>query len=502
MTLSKALEIYKAQRKKLIAMNYVGFLTEWDMQTEMTAGSVENAAAQQAVLAEMTYELNVDGNFTEAVNYLYGHKNQLDEALAHEIEILKKDVENTAKIPREEYAAFQQLTAEGYPLYVEAKKTGNFKIFEDTLTKVVEYNRKLTKWLQTDELQGYDVLLDMYEPSFKQSDYDRFFDALKTRLVPFVKKVTSKKLQFNDAFTRKLYPADKQKEFCDYIRDVMCFDKSRGSMKESEHPFTSGFGTDDVRITVHYYEDNLVSAIFSAIHETGHALYEQQVDRSLNGTFCDGGASLGLHESQSRFYENIIGRSRAFWQAHFPKLVETFPEQLQGVTLDDFVKYINTAQVSFVRTEADELTYPLHVMLRYEMEKKFVGGKLEVKDFPEYWNKTFEEYFGITPPNDTLGVLQDVHWAYGNIGYFPTYALGSAISAQLYAAMQKDFDVEASLEIGNTAQINAWLKEHVHKYGSSKYPKEILKAATGEDFNPDYYIDYLTDKYGKLYGID
>ena len=281
----------------------------------------------------------------------------------------------------------------------------------------------------------------------------------------------------------------------------MCFDKSRSVLKESEHPFTSGFGSRDVRITVHYYPENFVSSIFSAIHETGHGLYEQQSDPALDETFSGGGASMGLHESQSRFYENMIGRSRAFWEVHYGKLQEIFSEQLGEVPLDDFVKYINTVERSFVRTEADELTYPLHIMLRYDMERAFMKNELEVKDFPRYWNQLFREYFGMEPPTDTLGVLQDVHWAYGNVGYFPTYALGSAYAAQIYHAMNRDFDVEASLKDGTTQKINDWLREHIHRFGASMPPAEILKNATGEEFNPQYYVDYLIEKYSRIYEL-
>ncbi len=210
---------------------------------------------------------------------------------------------------------------------------------------------------------------------------------------------------------------------------------------------------------------------------------------------------MGIHESQSRFFENIIGRSLPFWQAHYPKLKELFPTQLEGVSVEDWYKHVNRAECSFIRTEADELTYPLHIMLRYEMEKKFIEGDLVAEDFATYWNQSFTEYFGITPPTDTLGVLQDVHWAYGNVGYFPTYALGSAISSQLYAHMAKDIDIDACLLQGNTSQINAWLKDKIHIHGATKYPMEILRDAIGEDFDPNYYVDYLISKYSKLYDI-
>lgn len=494
--MENALKTYLEQRKKIVAQSYVGFLVEWDMQTDAAENSIIADSAQTEVISAYMYELNTDPNFEQAVQTLFENRDKLDDALAHEIEVVRKNIVETKKIPPEEYAAFSRLTAEAYPVYVKAKQNNDFESFRPYLEKIVEYCRKQTVWLATDTCKGYDVLLDTYEPHYTQDKYDKFFDALRQRLVPVVKKVTAKTTPLPDWATQT-FAKEKQRQFCEYLRDVMCFDKSRGIMKESEHPFTSGFGTDDVRITNHYYEDNLASSIFSVIHETGHATYEQQCDKALNGTLSGGGASLGLHESQSRFYENVIGRSAEFWQQHYAKLQEFFPEQLANVTVNDFVAYINRAERSFVRTEADELTYPLHVMLRYEIEQKLIDGSLQVKDLPSYWNAKFTEYFGITPPTDTLGVLQDVHWSYGNFGYFPTYALGSAIASQLFAAMNKDFDVYASLADGTTSKINDWLKQHVHKYGSSKYPDEILRIATGEDFNPDYYIDYLIAKYDR-----
>ena len=492
----KELEFYLEQRKKLSAFNYIDFLTGWDAQTDAAAGSIAADSAYQAVLAEMEYKLTTDPEFERCVEALYANHETLDEALRHEIEVTHKSVADTKKIPMNEYSAFGELTAKAYPVYVEAKLTGNFRLFEPYLERIVRYCRKLTVWLESDSAKGYDVLLDMYEPHFTQAKYNAFFDVLRNRLVPFVKQKTARVAPVPQWAKQKI-EKEKQREFCEYIRDVMCFDKNFGIMKESEHPFTSGIGTDDVRITTHYYENDFVSSVFSVIHETGHATYERQVDPKLNGTLCGGGASLGMHESQSRFYENIIGRSEAFWRVHYPKLQSVFAPKLDGVSVEEFVGYVNRTEASFVRTEADELTYPLHIMLRYEIEQKLISGELETADLPEYWNKKFTEYFGITPPNDSLGVLQDVHWAYGDFGYFPTYALGSAIAAQLYHAMSKDFNVEQSLAGGTTARVNAWLKERVHKYGASKYPDEILRLATGEDFNPDYYVNYLIAKYSR-----
>ena len=495
--MKRELEYYLAQRRKMLAMQYVDFVIGWDSQTDAAENSILANSEQSAVLSEMQYNLTTDPKFEKCVAVLYEQRDKLDDVLRHEIEEMQKSIANTKKIPIEEYTAYSELVYKAYPMYVRAKNENNFELFRPYLEKIVDFCRKQTEWLATDELKGYDVLLDMYEPHYTQAKYDGFFNVLREKLVPFVKQKTQTPTAV-PSWAQQKFDKEKQREFCEYLRDVMCFDKTRGIMKESEHPFTSGFGTDDVRITNHYYEDNLVSSIFSAIHETGHATYEQQCDKSLNGTFSGGGASLGMHESQSRFYENIIGRSRAFWEVHYPKLQKLFRKELKDVNLDEFVAYINRAERSFIRTEADELTYPLHVMLRYEIEKKVIAGELEVKDLPRYWNEKFTEYFGITPPSDTLGVLQDVHWAYGNFGYFPTYALGSAIASQIFHHMNEDFDVMESLKDGNTKRINEWLRDHVHKYGSSKYPDEILRLATGgEDFDPNYYVDYLIEKYSK-----
>lgn len=499
--MEKAQKIYEEQRKKLKAMEYVGFLTDWDMQTEAPRGGMEAASAQQAILAEMEYRMRTEPEYVQAVDTLYAGREALEPILAHEIEVQKKNMDELRKVPMEEYTRYQELISNAYPLYVEAKTENDFQKFAPSLEKILGYQRKMAEWLQTEERQGYDVLLDKYEDGFGIREYDAFFEVLRRELVPFVQKVTGKKLAYDRQFAEKTYDVEGQKQFCRYLQDVMCFNKASGVMKESEHPFTSGFGTKDVRITVHYYPDHFTSSIFSAIHETGHGLYEQQVDPALDETCSGGGASMGMHESQSRFYENMIGRSRAFWEAHYGKLQEIFPEQLSSVPLEDFMKYINTAECSFIRTEADELTYPLHIMLRYDMEQAFMKGELEVKDFPEHWNQLFEKYFGMVPPSDTEGVLQDVHWAYGNVGYFPTYALGSAYAAQIYYAMNRDFDVEASLKEGTTKKINDWLREHIHRYGSSKTPGEILREATGEEFNPHYYVEYLIGKYSRIYDI-
>ena len=501
MEIKDYLNTYFEYRKKIKAFYLAFFLLSWDSSTVAPKGCFEARGNSIAALSQMEYELTTSKEFTDAVNYLYDNKSSLDEITSHEIEVLKERVDKQLKIPVEEVMEAAKLFSMANSIWVDAKQSNDFSKFQDTLEKIVAYERRYVNYLKSDKLSGYDILLDEYERGMTSKEYDKFFDCLKEKLVPFVKKVLAKGNNFDDSFMSKTYPKDQQKEICEYFRDVMCFDKNKGIMMESEHPFTSGFGTDDVRITVHYYENFFTSSIFSCIHETGHATYEANVDRSLNETFSGGGASMALHESQSRFYENIVARDENFWKKHFNKLKEVYKEQLADVTLDTFVREVNKVEASYIRTEADELTYPLHVMLRYDIEKKLLSGELEVKDAPKEWNRLFKEYFGLDVTKDSEGILQDVHWSQGSFGYFPTYALGSAYGAQFLNAMKKDLDYEKEISKDNLKSINEWLKEHIHKYGSSKYPKEIIKLATGEDFNPNYYVDYLINKYKKIYDI-
>lgn len=499
--LEKHLKKYNEVNEKLRAFNFFGFLASWDSNTEAPKGCFDRRAKYIGVLSEEMYKLSTDAGYEEATLYLDAHKEQLEPWLAREVHKRAKDISDTKKIPMDEYVEYQKLMAISENKYFECKVNNDFASFAPYLEKIVAWNKKLIGWISTEELSGYNILLDKYEEGFTERDYDKFFDVLKEKLVPFVKKVTAQKLHYNDEFVKKHYPADKQKNFCEYLQGVMNFDMKHGVMKTSEHPFTSGVDTKDVRFTVHYYEDNFLSAIFSAIHEMGHGTYEQQVDEKFDDTLSGGGVSLGMHESQSRFYENIIGRSYAFWKKHLGALKKRFPKQLKGVTVGDMIKAVNTSQASLVRVEADELTYPLHIMLRYDMEKMFITGDLKVSDFPKTWNNLIKEYLNIEVPSDRQGVLQDVHWSGGMVGYFPTYALGSAYAAQLYHKMRQEIDVDKIIASGNLKKINDWMKEKVHRYGASKSPKDILKDATGEEFNPNYYVEYLIDKYSKVYGI-
>lgn len=496
------LKIYNETNAKLKAFSMCGFLIGWDGQTEAPKGCFDKRAQRISVLSEMEYQLRTAPEYVQAIAKLFENRDSLDEVLRREITKQQEAIDNLKKIPIEDYVKYSELMGKSEAKYFEAKAKGDYKEFEPYLSQIIDYKRKFIKLLETKERKGYDVLLNDYEEGFTTKDCDKFFGALKTKLVPFVKKLARTPKKFNKNFLKKIYPADKQREFSHYIQQVMCFDLNHGVMKESEHPFTTGIDTKDVRVTIHYYEDNFLSAIFSAVHEMGHATYEQQVDEKLDDTLSGGGVSMGMHESQSRFYENIIGRSQAFCELIYPKLLQMYPKQLRKVTFEDFYKGVNLVEKSYIRTEADELTYPLHIMLRYDIERKIMSGKINVEQLPTEWNRLVKKYLGLTVHNDKEGILQDVHWAGGSFGYFPTYALGSAYAAQIYHKMKQEIDVDGIIASGSFADINAWLKEKIHRFGASKSPKDILLYATGEEFNPDYYIDYLIGKYSKIFGVE
>ena len=498
MDLQETIAKYETIRKQIKAYEYVMGLVGWDSATEAPEKCFEKRGEYSAIVSEDLYKIQTGDEFKGLIEELHTHLDELNPILAHEIKEVKRNIDKQSKIPMEEYVAYSALMASSEQVWAKAKKENDFKQFAPLLEKIVDFQKKYVKWQETDELKGYDILLDEFEHGFTTKEYDAFFDLLKKELVPFVKQITSAVYPGKEDYSKLVVSSDKQKVVAKEIEEMLCFDTSRGLSKESMHPFTGGSGTYDVRYTNHFYEDNFISSIYSAVHELGHATYEQQCDPELDDTFVGGGASMALHESQSRFYENIVGRSEEFVSLLLPKINETFGMELDAKEL---FYYVNKVENSLIRTEADELTYPLHIMLRYDLERALLNEEITVEQLPQEWNRRFKEYFGIDVPSDAEGVLQDVHWSGGSFGYFPTYALGSAYAAQIYYAMSEEMNVEESIKSGSTKEINEWLKEHIHKYSAAKYPKDILLLATGEEFDAHYYVNYLKEKYSKIYNI-
>ena len=411
---------------------------------------------------------------------------------------MKESFDRMAKIPQDEYMAYQAIMSRSQNIWAKAKRENNFELFKDTLKEIVYYEKKFAGYNQTTEKSLYDVVLNQYEKGFTTEKLDEFFGLLKAEIVPMLKKIQESGIDYKKPYEGKIN-ADVQEKYNKKLAEYIGFDLSRGVIKRSEHPFTTNLNSDDVRFTNHYYEDKMESALFSTIHEGGHGMYEQGVAKELDHTAVAGGASMGVHESQSRFYENLVGRSASFWTPIFADLNKAYNLDMN---LEDFMNYINRAEASLIRTEADELTYPLHIMIRYEIEQMLFKDEITVDQLPAVWNQKVKEFLGIDVPSDAQGVLQDVHWSGGMFGYFPSYAIGSAIASQIMAAMKKEMDVDQLLLQGELKTIGAFLDHHIHQHGAIYTTDELLNMMMGESFNPQYYVDYLKDKYTKLYHLN
>lgn len=484
--------------EKDTALNAAMALLEYDNETQAPKGALDNTSKIMGTLSALSYETVINDEVKNLLNDLV--KEDLTEIQAKTVKKMKKDFDKMEKIPADEYQAFSELQSKAQGSWQKAKAKSDYSIFEGDLTKLLMYQKKFAGYCKKDGQSDYDYWLNENDEGFGEEKCEEFFSLLKEKLLPLIKKIKDKNMNIKDDFLYKSYDINKQREFCDFLAKYIGFDTNCGITGEVEHPFTTSLHNKDVRFTNHFHENMFMSACLSAIHEGGHALFEQGVSDDLAMTPLGAIDSMAIHESQSRLYENNIARSKEFWIPIYPELVSTFPKQLKKVSIDEFVRAINKSTPSLIRTEADELTYSFHIMIRYEMEKLMIEGKVDMDDLPEIWNKKYEEYLGVIPENDSEGILQDVHWT-GGIGYFPSYSVGSAISAQIMNQMRKDLDVDDILKSGELMPIRNYLKENVHRFGSSKTPNEILKNFTGEEFNPKYYVDYLTKKYTELYDL-
>ena len=497
--LDQAVSALKNLQQTLAAYNHAMGVLYLDATTAAPSDTWEGRGKTMEILSKVVYDLTANPENAELFDFLLSHKENLDEQTLREIEVLKKNYDQMFKIPAEEYVAYSVLLNDTQNIWHKAKNEDDFASFAPYLEKIVAYNKKFAGYYDPNKAP-YDALLNEYEEGITMVTLDAFFAQLRSVIVPLIAKV-QQAAPIEDSFLYKHYPIALQREFSDYLMEVLGMDRSHSTIAETEHPYTTNFNNKDVRITTHYHEDNLVSSMYSVIHEGGHALYELGADDCYNYTALSGGVSMGIHESQSRFYENIIGRSEAFVRAIFPKVKELFPEQLEGVDETMFYRAVNKAEPSLIRTEADELTYALHVMVRYEIEKQLIGGTLEVKDIPAEWKRLYKEYLGVDVPNDKEGCLQDSHWSGGSIGYFPSYALGSAYGVQMLKKMEEDLgDIWTDVVNGDLSKVTAWLKEKIHRHASFKKPTALFEEICGK-FDAKYYTDYLTEKYSKLYNL-
>jgi carboxypeptidase Taq len=492
--------------KTLIAevsdLNAAQAVLGWDQQTYMPPGGAEARGNQLATLGSLTHQKFTApeiGQLIEDVKSELGNA-EPDSDDARYVKVLSKDYDEATKVPSEYVAKFAQLTARGHESWAKARAESNFLIFQSDLEEIVEMRKEYVSFFPPAD-HPYDTLLDQFEPGMKTAEVQEIFGRLREKQVELLKAIADAP-QVDDSFMHVHYPEKAQWDFGVEVATKFGYDWDRGRQDKSVHPFTTSFGVNDVRITTRFMENFLPSALFGTMHEAGHGLYELGVNQAYERTPLNGGASLGLHESQSRMYENLVGRSIPFWDHFYPRLQEIFPSQLGNVDIKSFYKGINKVEPSLIRVEADEATYNMHIMLRLELEIAMIEGSVEVKDLPELWNTKFEEYLGLTPPNDAEGVLQDIHWSFGGLGYFSTYALGNLISVQLWEKINAAIpDLDDQIRQGKFEALLGWLRENVHTHGRKYEPQELVQQVTGSKITPEPYLRYLEAKYRDIYGI-
>lgn len=486
---------------KAYALNTALVLFEWDDETEapIEASSLTSKAVE--ILSREYYDAIINEDVKKLLNHL-NHAKDLSLKEETVVKELQKQYDSMEPIPADEYQAYKGLLARSSSIWAKAKADKDFSQFAPTLKALIEYQKSFAKArikAKHLDISAYDLLLNDFEEGFNTEKLDTFFDDLKVKILPLIQKVSAKKDAIDKSYNFRNYPVEIQKNFNRMLAEHVGFNFNKGVIKESAHPFTTNLHNKDVRITTHYDAHNLESALFSTIHECGHALYEMHISDDLTATPAGVGVSMGMHEGQSRLFENNLGRSKAFWTPLFDKLKSSYPDTLSDVSLDDFILGINQSIPSLIRTESDELTYSLHIIIRYEIERMIFDDAITVDELPEVWNKKYEEYLGVIPENDAEGILQDIHWATGSFGYFPSYALGNAIAAQIHAHLLKTIPLEEYLTHGNFQPINDYLRDHIHTFGKTKTTDEILMDMMNEPFSPQYYVDYLTEKYEALY---
>ena len=499
MTLNEAIEKLARLEEANAAYGNAMATLYTDGDTAAPRNSYKGRGKTLAYFSEVTYKLLVNDETREVLETILGNRSECDAKTARQAELLKERLDDITRIPMAEYVAYQALQTEASTVWHEAKEKSDYAMFAPFLGKLIDYERRFAAYKNPDK-PAYDVMLDSYEKGVSMATIDPFFALLRDKLTPVIHAVAASPAPRTD-FLHRFYPIEQQRRFSDRLMAMMGIDRDCCAIAETEHPFTNGTNKWDVRITTHYYENDVANSMYSVIHEGGHALYELGVADDLQFTTLAGGATMGLHESQSRFYENLIGRSEAFCHALYPVMREIFPEQMADVTADELYRGVNMSTPSLIRTEADELTYAMHVMIRYEMEKLMISGQAKVDELPALWNSMYKKYLGVDVPNDRQGILQDSHWSGGSFGYFPSYALGSAYGVQMLANMRKTVDVDAAAAAGDLRPITAWLGERIHQYGRLLKPAELLRNGMDADFDPNCYVAYLTEKFTKLYNL-
>lgn len=488
--------------KRMKQLNEAVGVLAWDLRTGAPKNGVGQRAEVIGMLSGDVFKMSISEEMGKMLSELTEEEtlNQLDAITRASVLERQKEYNLSNKIPPAKYQEYVVLCSKAEHAWQEAKANNDFDSFRPLLEQIVATLGEFIEIWGYKE-NKYDTLLDQYEPGLTSDKLDQIFAPLRERTVTLLKQITEAK-QPSCGFLDQEFPKEGQREFSLFILNELGYNFDAGRLDESSHPFAIGLNPGDVRVTTRFSPNDMQMALFGTIHECGHAMYEQNISPDLIGTYLATGTSMGIHESQSRFWENMVGRSMEFWTRYYDDLKRFFPTQFAGVSLEDFYKAINHVEPSLIRVEADELTYNLHIMIRYEIERDLINGVIEVKDLPAIWEQKMEEYLGIKPENHATGVLQDIHWSGGAFGYFPSYSLGNIYAAQLENTLRKEIpDYKQRVQQGDFSELRAWLTERVYKHGKMLTPGEIMTAATGEEINAEYLISYLENKYRTIYEI-
>jgi carboxypeptidase Taq len=498
-------ERYEELKTKLAVIHDVHMarsILSWDQHTKMPPKAGDVRAEQLGTLDRIGHELFIDDEIGALLEELRPWEESLDRDSdeASLLRVTRHDYEKARRVPPELRAELTRAGAIALAAWIEAREKSEYPIFLPYLQRNVELQREYVACFPKED-NDYDVLLDDFDEGLKTVDVRAVFDELKAELIPLIAEITERADAVDDSCLTGPFPVEKQRSFALLLLEQLGYDDQSWRLDPTVHPFAMSAATTDIRLTTRYDEGDL-NSLFAAVHEFGHGFYEAGIDPAFERTPLAQVTSMSLHESQSRMWENLVGRSLPFWRHFYPRLQETFPERFGNVDLDEYYRAINKVEPSLIRIEADEATYNLHIILRFELEQEILDGSLDLADLPAAWNARMTEYLGVDVPDDAHGVLQDVHWSGGAIGYFPTYSLGNVISVQVWDEIRAALpDLDQQFERGEFRELSAWLRENLHRHGRKYTSKEMLERVVGGPMDPGPYLRYLKDKLGGIYGI-
>ena len=495
----QAQEWFLARSREMVNLRGVLALLSWDQETLMPPRGTPLRAQQSAMLAGLYHEKLTEPQWADVLEELEDASS--DPWISASVREMRRLYQRAVRIPQSLVRELAETASLAYQVWVDARQKSDFGLFVEPLEKIIRLKREEARCLQFPG-SPYNALLDEYEPEMTTTELDALFSALRPQLTDLLARIRDSAIEPDPSILQGDFPRQGQESFGRRILTTMGFDWQGGRLDVSPHPFCSAFSPVDVRITTRYSEESFASSLFGMVHEGGHALYEQGLGEEHFGLPASESISLGIHESQSRLWENQVARGRPFWDYWYPRLKETFPGRLDAVSLDDFMQVINLVEATLIRVEADEVTYGLHVILRYELEKALLEGSLSVQDLDQVWKERMGDYLGVVPEHSSEGVLQDTHWSQGLIGYFPTYFVGNLYAAQMFQQAQRDLpDLEQLFRSGELKPLREWLRENVHVHGKTLSASELIRRVSGESLDSSYFLTYLESKFGDLYAL-